>query len=73
MVVAYLGIGALVSRYIFKPWLLREFDCYDTMTACAVGLLWPLALGVGGLLACVQAFGWLFGGEDDDSHKNWAE
>jgi len=64
-VVLYLGIGMVVSRFLMKPWIMKEFNKYDVMAACMIGLFWPIAV----VAAAAYLLGRLSGGEDNDDTK----
>jgi hypothetical protein len=65
-VVVYLGIGVVVSRFLMKPWITKEFGVYKISTACLNGLFWPIALATDFLVEGVCLLGKMFGGEEDD-------
>ena len=62
-VVVYLGIGVVVSRFLMKPWIIKEFGIYKISTACLVGLFWPIAV----VAAVAYLLGRLSGGKVDDN------
>jgi hypothetical protein len=70
LVVAYLGNGVFVSRFLMKPWIAKEFGGYEILTACMIGLFWPIALAIDCLSAGAYLLGRMFGGEKDDDDTN---
>jgi hypothetical protein len=46
LVVAYLGNGVFVSRFLMNPWIAKEFGGCEILTACAIVLFWPIALAL---------------------------
>lgn len=68
-VAAYLGIGVVVSRFLMKPWVTKEFNEYDVMAACLVGLFWPIAV----VAAVAYLLGRLSGGKVDDNTNGTRE
>jgi len=64
-IIAYLAVGALLARVLFRPVWERSFHAYyDRETAAATGLMWPFIMVMMLAVAAFYLAGKFFGGDD---------